>query len=478
MEKKVVDYSQAFTQIAKTANANIPFKKALNSIAKTATKSMDVAGCAIMLLSSEKGYLTVLTAYGLSDMFIRKGALNAHKSLPEIMKGKIAYIADATRDKRAQYPREAEMENIRSVIGLPLTGKGEIVGEFRVYTHEPKIFSNKEKQILLYAANIISMMIEKYELSRLLEGEKRTSTVRTRRSDKLTKLPPSTLHTSNFSHPSEEKFARLLDFYRLEWLYETRSFPIGWDNGKVIEMFTPDFYLPELDLYIELTTLKQSLITEKNRKIRMLKEIYPEVNIKLLNKGDYQKMLAKYGYAPVNLNKVRGVDHVLFNHSQIQERIRTVAKQISLEYGDKQLILIGVLKGVFCFMADLMRHLNIPVTVEFMGISYYGKDPDQKVKITMDVDRNIAGCHILMVEDIVDTGMTLNYVLKHLMSYNPASLKVCTLLDKRVRRIIDVTLDYTGFEIPDEFVVGYGLDYCGEYRNLPFIGVLDPRIIE
>jgi hypoxanthine phosphoribosyltransferase len=122
-------------------------------------------------------------------------------------------------------------------------------------------------------------------------------------------------------------------------------------------------------------------------------------------------------------------------------------------------------------MADLMQHISLPVTLDFMAVSYYGGD-GQVVRITKDLDASITGKNVLMVEDIVDTGMTLNYVLTHLSAHNPASLRVCTLLDKRARRLIDIPLDYVGFEIPDEFVVGYGLDYGGEYRNLPFIGVL------
>jgi hypoxanthine phosphoribosyltransferase len=126
-------------------------------------------------------------------------------------------------------------------------------------------------------------------------------------------------------------------------------------------------------------------------------------------------------------------------------------------------------------MADLMQHLSLPVTLDFMAISYYGGDDGQVVKITKDLDSSITEQHVLMVEDIVDTGMTLNYVLSHLSAHDPASLRVCTLLDKRARRLIDVPLDYIGFEIPDEFVVGYGLDYNGEYRNLPFVGILRPE---
>jgi hypoxanthine phosphoribosyltransferase len=145
-------------------------------------------------------------------------------------------------------------------------------------------------------------------------------------------------------------------------------------------------------------------------------------------------------------------------------------------YKDRDLVLVGVLKGVICFMSDLMQHISVPVNVEFMAISYYGTDKEQAVKITKDLDASIAGRDVLMVEDIVDTGMTLNYLLNHLDSHNPASLKVCALLDKRIRRLVDIQIDYIGFEIPDEFIVGYGLDYHGEYRNLPFIGALNPEV--
>ncbi len=129
--------------------------------------------------------------------------------------------------------------------------------------------------------------------------------------------------------PIEEEFAKLLDFYRIEWLYEPKSFPLSWEGPKITEMFTPDFYLPELDLYIELTTLRQKLITEKNRKIRSLRELHPETNKKLLNKSDYYKLLAKYGYGPLGGSKVAGINRVLFSHTQIQRRVTSLAKRIS-----------------------------------------------------------------------------------------------------------------------------------------------------
>ena len=286
--------------------------------------------------------------------------------------------------------------------------------------------------------------------------------------------PPKDTPPVKFAHPSEAEFARILDFYGVKWAYEPRSFPLRWDGERIAEMFTPDFFLPELDMYIELTTLRQKLVTEKNRKLRQLRELYPDVNIKLLYKRDYRRLLARYGYGPLAQEDIQGIDHVLISTQEIEKRVEELGRQISMDYIGTQPVLVGVLKGVLCFMSDLMRHISLPVSVEFMSVSYFNGE-GAGVKITKDLDRDIARQHILMVEDVVDTGMTLNYLLNYLRTRNPASVKVCSLLDKRVRRLVDVPLDYVGFEIPDEFVVGYGLDYLEKHRNLPFIGVLEPE---
>lgn len=471
-------YSQALKQIAKSANSSLPLTKVLNSIAKSTAKALKATGCTIMLLSPQKEYLDIVGTYGLSDMYLKKGALNSRKSLPEVMEGKTIAIFDAKKDKKVQYPEAASMEGISSILATPIIQDGEIIGQIRVYTCEPTRFLNAEKDFISTVADLVSMVLEKAELHQLLENRYKWKASESQKLPETPKLPSSSLRPSTFGHPSEEEFAKLLDFYRIEWLYEPRSFPLSWEGDKVTEMFTPDFYLPELDLYIELTTLKQSLITEKNRKVRRLRELYPDINIKLLTKKDYLKLLAKYGYGNLGTTKVRGINHVLFSHTQIQRRVKALAKQISKDYAGKQLLLVGVLKGVVCFMSDLMQYISIPLDVDFMAISYYGTDAETPVRITKDLDTDIAGLDVLMVEDIVDTGMTLNYVLGHLASKKPATLRVCTLLDKRVRRLVDVPLHYIGFEIPDEFVVGYGLDFNGEYRNLPFIGVLNPELTE
>ena len=289
--------------------------------------------------------------------------------------------------------------------------------------------------------------------------------------------PVPTTHRP-FAHPSEDEFTHLLDFYGVKWLYEPRSFPLRWDGERVAEMFTPDFYLPELDLYVELTTLKQSLVTEKNRKMRHLRELYPDVNVKLLYKRDIHRLLAKYGFGPLIQEDIPEVERVLFTKPQIERRVRQIGKSISRDHKGKQPVLLGVLRGVFCFMADLMREITLPLSMDFMSVSYYGGNGNAPgngaVQVKKGPDIPIEGRHVVLVEDIVDTGMTLNYLLRYLHSLNPASLKVCALLDKNVRRLVDVKLDYVGFEIADEFVVGYGLDYLEKYRNLPFIGILRP----
>jgi bifunctional protein TilS/HprT len=468
-------YLQAIIQITQAANSASPQNKALGSIARHTSKILKASGCSIMVLSPRKKHLAIIAAHGLSDQYLRKGALNVSKSLPEILEGKIVTVSDITGDDRTQYPEAAQLENISSITGAPIFNKGKINGEIRIYTSECRPFSAMEKDFLAAVANIISMVLEKFEFHKTLRKNLKDSTVIRKMLPETPALLFSSPSPSVFSHESEEEFAKLLDFYRIEWLYEPRSFPLAWRGKQITEMLTPDFFLPELDLYIELTTLKQSLITEKNRKLRRLRELYPEINIRLLNKNDYHRLLAKYGYGPLGVSRITGISRVLFSHTEIQRRTRALANLISNDYMDQNLVLIGVLKGVICFISDLMQQISLPLTVEFMGISYFESTSEKAVNITKDIDTNITGRNVLMIEDIVDTGMTLNYILNHLAEYKPASLRVCTLLDKRVRRLVNVPLEYVGFEVPDEFVVGYGLDYQGEYRNLPFIGVLHPE---
>ena len=275
-----------------------------------------------------------------------------------------------------------------------------------------------------------------------------------------------------FAHESEEEFARILDFYGVAWEYEPRSFTLREEDGRIVEAFTPDFYLSELDLYIELTTLKQSLVTAKHRKLRRFQERYPDMQIKLLHRADYLSLLAKYGFGPFSEVEVAGIHEVLISVSELERRVGELGAQISQDYKGREPLLIGVLRGVTCFMADLMRHISLPLAIDFMAISSYEGEEGGSVRIVKDLEEPIAGRDVIVVEDIVDTGMTLSTLLRGLRLREPASLKVCALLDKRVRRLVDVSIDYVGFEVPDEFVVGYGLDFRQKFRNLPFVATL------
>lgn len=165
---------------------------------------------------------------------------------------------------------------------------------------------------------------------------------------------------------------------------------------------------------------------------------------------------------------------VLLSEKEVDDRIQAIGEQISRDYAGKQVHLICVLKGGSFFLCELAKRITVPVSLDFMSVSSYGSETKSSgvVKIIKDLDEPIKGKDVLVIEDIVDSGRTLSYLMEMLKDRGPASLKLCTLLDKPDRRVIDVTVDYTGFEIPDEFVVGYGLDYDQRYRNLPYIGVI------
>jgi hypoxanthine phosphoribosyltransferase len=174
------------------------------------------------------------------------------------------------------------------------------------------------------------------------------------------------------------------------------------------------------------------------------------------------------------------VERVLISKEELQVRVAELAAEINALYtDDDRPLLVCVLKGAFIFLADLVRHLKMRHEVDFMEISSYGRGTVSSgvVRILLDLEQNIEGRHVLIVEDIVDSGRTLDYIMRNLSTRGPASLRVCTLLSKPARREIEIPLDFVGFEVPDEFVAGYGLDFAEEYRNLPFIGVLKASVM-
>lgn len=171
------------------------------------------------------------------------------------------------------------------------------------------------------------------------------------------------------------------------------------------------------------------------------------------------------------------VENILLTRKQIDERIVEIGRQITADYDGKYPMFVGILKGCFVFMADLLRNVDVMCSMDFMSVSSYeGTTSTGAVKIQKDLAQDISGRHIILVEDILDSGVTLNYIKNYLMVREPASIKIATLLDKPARRKAPVQADYSCFEVPDSFVVGYGLDYNEKYRNLPYIGILKPEI--
>lgn len=176
----------------------------------------------------------------------------------------------------------------------------------------------------------------------------------------------------------------------------------------------------------------------------------------------------------------KDIKAILYSEEMIMEKIDALAARITADYEGKDLLMIGVLKGANVFMCDLMRRIKFPIQIDFIAASSYGHSTESSgvVKILKDLDFSLEDRHVLIIEDIVDTGLTLNYLIENFKSRKPSSIEICTLLDKPERRIANIGIKYSGFVIPDEFIVGYGIDYAERYRNLPYIATLKPSVYE
>jgi bifunctional protein TilS/HprT len=452
---KEKEFYKAVRRVVAIVCSPVTLKEKLDALARATAHSLE-AGASLVLIDAGRKKLVHVASWGLPQYYLHKGVLDADRSLAEVISGKPVIISDVSGDQRIQYPEVAARAGIVSILGMPIISEGQAIGSIRIYARERREFTNQETSFVIAMTNLASVALTQGKTNQ--EKPPEVSILRQAQS-------------RVFANPSEEDFARILDFYNVEWAYEPRAFPLEWEGERVSEMFTPDFYLPSLDLYIEITTMKQGLVTRKNRKLRLLRRLYPEIKIMLLHKNEYEHFLARYGCGPLAHTRAGGISRVLYPAAEIQARVKWLAECISKDYAGKRPILVGVQRGFICFMADLMRYITVPLSIDFITISYYNASDHSTFKITKDMDLNIAGRHVIVVEDIVDTGMTLSSILNRLRPREPASLAVCTLLDKRIRRIADIPLAYVGFEIQDEFVVGYGLDYGEEYRNLPFIGL-------
>ena len=266
-------YYKAVRQAITAVGSDAPLKEKLDTIARLASRSFDT-GASIVLLDSTRTRLIHTASWKLPPYYLRKGLLDARLSLAEISGDQPVFIEDVSRDKRIQYQELAKKASIASILGVPVACNGQAYGAIRVYFKEPPALTNQDTSFLTTLAHLAALA---------LCGAGQPATKETPQTQAASAREPRQCAV-HFANDSEAEFARILDFYGIEWIYEPRSFPLENKNAPSSEMFTPDFYIPSLDLYVELTTMKQNLVTRKNSKLRRLKELYPEIKISLLSK--------------------------------------------------------------------------------------------------------------------------------------------------------------------------------------------------
>jgi hypoxanthine phosphoribosyltransferase len=329
-----------------------------------------------------------------------------------------------------------------------------------------------------------------------------------------------TLDENEFAHPAEHDLARILSFYRIRWDYEPTTFHLEYgEDGRPVEQITPDFYLPDHDMYIELTTMRQRLVTRKNRKIRRLREAFPAVQIKLLYRRDYDRLVG--WYPDRGRRSKRRLGRTFLDEEQIATRVLELARELAsrlngspAEEGwhrwsdewddqnpgspnsarqdvlsntcrsnggqpnvDKPVHLIGVGPGSRRFLQAVtngLKSLGQPVLTDELVLSRYGTTQgNDRVRIGRGPRHSVSRQEVFLITDIVSSGLSLVYITDWLRRKGASGVRVCTLLDREDARIIDVPLDFVGFSAPDEVLVGYGLSAHLEFRDLPFIAALE-----
>lgn len=300
-----------------------------------------------------------------------------------------------------------------------------------------------------------------------------------------------------FAHPFEQDFSRILTYYRIRWAYEPTSFTLAWTpDGRPAEMFTPDFYLPDQRLYVELTTMRQRLVTRKHRKIRRLRELYPNIRIKLLYRRDYHRLSACY-----RPRHVRGpeefvcrVGRVVHTEGEIRSRVSELAGRIAADLAappgtlrqtggsaarTDPLVLLAVGRGSDTFarmLAEALRERGLTIVGDRVDLTRYRTAAGVcRVRVRRRPHFALADQRVLVVADVVSTGLSLRYLRAWLRRQRVAAVDVCALLDRRVARLVDVQVRYAAFEAPNELLIGCGLDLRRQFRDLPFIAALAPE---
>lgn len=283
---------------------------------------------------------------------------------------------------------------------------------------------------------------------------------------------------AEFAHPAERDLSRILTYYRIRWVYEPTTFALAWtDDGQPSEMFTPDFYLPDHRLYIELTTMRQRLVTRKNRKLRRLRELYPTVRIKLLYRRDYHRLVDSYRKCTQDSGACR-VGRVLFTEEQIRTRVSELADelaQVLASGSDAPVLALAIGAGARVFAEAMIRELRergVAIDREAVRLSRFRAVGRHRVRIKRAPALPIAGRRILLLTDIVSTGLSLTYLAGWLRGRGAARVDICTLLDRREARLVDVPIPFAGFEAPNELLIGFGLHLRRQFRDLPYIATL------
>ncbi len=264
----------------------------------------------------------------------------------------------------------------------------------------------------------------------------------------------------------------------IPWMYEPHTFVLErGPDGRVIEAFAPDFYLPEQDLYVELTVMKQSLVTRKNRKLRKLRERYPERQREALLSSRHRATgtAIPTGSGLLAPDLDARIGEVYLSAEDIRARVAELGTAIAADYAGREPILVASLKTATVFVSDLSRALPIAHDLDFLALAGYEGNGGGggRVRLLQDLTLSIKGRDVLLVEDVVDTGMTLNFLVKTLALREPSSLAAVALLDRPYRRLVEnLPVRYVGFTVPDEFFVGYGFDLEGRWRNLPDLRLL------
>lgn len=296
---------------------------------------------------------------------------------------------------------------------------------------------------------------------------------------------------STFAHPAEFDLARILSFYHVKWVYEPTSFHLNQDaDGRPTQKFTPDFYLPDDDLYIELTTMRQCLVTRKNKKIRRLRERYPSVQVRVLYRRDYDRLLGTFPL-PDTCGHNYQVCGTMVSSAEITDRIAMLTREISLDEGNSRINgrpaqsptkLLGLGRDSKRLLAGLTTQLSLAnhlVESDWISFSSYGTREDQRrVRIGRRPSIELEGSDIIVVTDIVSTGLSVTYLTKWLRRQGVKSVRVCSLLDRTDARIIDVPTDYVGFEAPNELLAGFGISVGRDFADLPDVSILGDAIAD